>query len=102
MHQKAELESVKPYPMTEELKQQCLTNRSLFTIKKYMMREDSMATTSQQFYAANKNSIRIRDIWDLDYRSSSDEEDNDSEDEDNYGKVQYPKCEFQKTEDAPS
>lgn len=57
------------------------------------MREDSMATTPEQLYAANNESIRIRDVWDFDYRSSSDEEDNDSEDEDNYGKVQYPKCE---------
>lgn len=46
-----------------------------------------MATTPEQLYAANKESIRIRDVWDFDYRSSSDEEDNDSEDEENYGKL---------------
>jgi len=33
----------------------------------------------------------INDIWDLDYKSTSDEEDNDSSDEDDYGKVTYPK-----------
>lgn len=31
------------------------------------------------------------DIWDQDYKSTSDEEDNDSSDEEEYGKVQYPK-----------
>jgi len=37
----------------------------------------------------------INDIWELDYKSTSDEEDNDSSDEDEYGKVQYPKPRIQ-------
>jgi hypothetical protein len=32
-----------------------------------------------------------RAIWDLDYKSTSDEEDNDSADEEAYGNVSYPK-----------
>ena len=69
-----------------------LTNRSIYTIKKNAMREEAYSITAKNLLDASLNtSNKVQDIWDLDYKSTSDEEDNDSEDEDSYGKVTYPK-----------
>lgn len=47
--------------------------------------------TPKNLLAQNDKSLsRVKDVWEFDYKSTSDDEDNDS-DEDEYGNVQYPK-----------
>ena len=78
--------------LKKDVRSEKLTNRSIHTIKKFMMREEAYKLTAKNLLEASLNtSNRVQDIWDLDYKSTSDEEDNDSEDEDAYGKVTYPK-----------
>lgn len=72
-----------------DIRSEKLTNRSIHTIKKLMIRDEASKTTVQQLL--EPASSCPEDIWDLDYKSTSDEEDNDSSDEDDYGKVSYPK-----------
>ena len=52
------------------------------------MREKAFSVTPKNLMEASQNlsTEKVQDIWDLDYKSTSDEEDNDSEDEDSYGK----------------
>lgn len=58
------------------------------------MREEAYKLTPDNLL--NEQSInRVKDIWDLDYKSTSDEEDNDSADEEAYGNVSYPKPRLQ-------
>ena len=76
----------------EDVRSTKLTNRSIHTLKKLFMREDAAALTKEQLMAVSKSDLSSQnDIWDLDYKSTSDEEDNDSSDEEDYGKVSYPK-----------
>jgi hypothetical protein len=44
----------------------------------------------------------VKDIWDLDYKSTSDEEDNDSADEEAYGNISYPKPRSQPPQEKDS
>ena len=74
----------------EDMRSKKLTNRSIHTIKKMLIREEAYKVTPTQLL--NESALTPNnDIWDLDYKSTSDEEDNDSSDEDEYGKVVYPK-----------
>ena len=66
------------------MRSQKLTNRSIHTIKKTLLREVALQMTTNELLEldGNQSLSRVRDIWDLDYKSTSDEEDNDSDDED--------------------
>jgi len=55
------------------------------------MRDEAYAITSKSLLQPNSALKPNNDIWDIDYKSTSDEEDNDSSDEEDYGKLQYPK-----------
>lgn len=55
------------------------------------MREEALSMTTKQLLQPATPLTPCNDIWDQDYKSTSDEEDNDSSDEDEYGKVTYPK-----------
>lgn len=68
-----------------------LTNRSIHTIKKKLMREEAAKITVDHLNNSDSKLTNQNEIWEIDYKSTSDEEDNDSSDEDEYGKVQYPK-----------
>jgi hypothetical protein len=63
-----------------------LTNRSIHTIKKLLLRKEVMET-SIAYIMQDSPLTNQRDIWDLDYKDTSDEEDNDSQDEDDYPKI---------------
>ena len=54
------------------------------------MREESYKLKSSDLLT-DQAINRVKDIWDIDYKSTSDEEDNDSADEQAYGNVSYPK-----------
>lgn len=59
-----------------------------------LIREDAYKVTPDQLL--NDTPLTPKnDVWDLDYKSTSDEEDNDSSDEEEYGKVTYPKPRLQ-------
>ena len=55
------------------------------------MREEALNMTTKQLLQPATALTPCNDIWDQDYKSTSDDEDNDSSDEDEYGKVTYPK-----------
>ena len=63
------------------------------------MREEAYKVTPDQLLAESALQP-ANDIWDLGYKSTSDEEDNDSDDEEDYGKITYPKARGQSTEKA--
>jgi hypothetical protein len=58
------------------------------------MREESYKLKSSDLLI-EQSINRVKDVWDLDYKSTSDEEDNDSADEQAYGNVSYPKPRLQ-------
>jgi hypothetical protein len=73
-----------------------LTNRSIHSIRRVVLRRAALEITPAALLAQKeeakdtKDAIRPpRDIWEVDYKSTSDEEDNDSE-EDEYGNA-FPK-----------
>ena len=67
-----------------DVRSEKLTNRSIHTIKKMLIRQEASKVTVAQLLASDKNGLNHQnDIWELDYKSTSDEEDNDSSDEEN-------------------
>ena len=55
------------------------------------MREEAYKLKPSDLQAEEQSTNKVKDIWDLDYKSTSDEEDNDSADEEAYGNTSYPK-----------
>ena len=59
------------------------------------MREEAYKLKPSDLLAEEQATNKVKDIWDLDYKSTSDEEDNDSADEEAYGNTSYPKPRLQ-------
>jgi len=68
----------------EDIRSSKLTNRSIHAIKKILMREEALKVTPQELL--ENSPFSSGDIWDIDYKSTSDEEDNDSDEDEMYNK----------------